>query len=514
MGVNRRKFVQMLGGGVAIAAQGRVVAETKPQQSLASGRPNFLFMIADDMTFRALDQATRFEVKTPNLDRLAGRGCKFTHCFHQGSWMGAVCVASRTMLNTGLSAFRAKQMTEHVAHFQPVNLDDSIPTWGGTLGAAGYDTYMVGKWHLDPPLLSRSFKDMSVVAPGMLPSTSVTGGGYNRPSPGNTWSPTDKKLHGHWLHADLWERNHNQPNEVRHSTEVYVDHAIDNLKHKITKSDAPFFMYVGFNAPHDPRQAPQEFLDMYPEDSITVPPNFLPEHPFNEGEHRIRDEVLAPFPRTPEAIRLHRREYYAIITHLDHHIGRLLNALDESGLAENTYIIMAGDHGLCVGEHGLMGKQNLYEASARMPLIIAGPGITKGKVVDELVYQHSMFATTCELAKVPVPTSVEFPSFASMLLAEAKPQHDAVFCFYKYFARSVRDKKYKLIVYPQAQKTLLYDIEEDPWEKHDLSADPKMASERNRLMERLRKFQKDLGDELNLEHPTPPPVVDAIYQDA
>ena len=181
----------------------------------------------------------------------------------------------------------------------------------------------------------------------------------------------------------------------------------------------PFFLYVGFNSPHDPRQAPKEFVDMYPPARIEVPPNYLPEHPFDQGDHEVRDEILAPFPRTREAVQLHRSEYYAHITYMDAQIGRILDALEKSGPARNTYVIFTADHGLAVGQHGLMGKQNLYDHSIRMPLMVAGPGIARGRRVDHLVYQHSLFATTCELAGVKAPDTLEFPSLADLLTGRA-----------------------------------------------------------------------------------------------
>ena len=139
---------------------------------------------------------------------------------------------------------------------------------------------------------------------------------------------------------------------------------------------------------------------MYPADKIEVPPNFLPQHPFDQGDFDCRDEKLAPFPRTPADVQVHRREYYASVTYMDQQLGRILDALEKSGQADNTYIIVTGDHGLAVGEHGLMGKQNLYDCSVRMPFIIAGPDIAAGRKIDALMYQHCLFPTICELAGI------------------------------------------------------------------------------------------------------------------
>ncbi|WP_188760176.1 sulfatase-like hydrolase/transferase [Edaphobacter acidisoli] len=477
--MNRRNFIELMGTGIVAAGKPLPLEALAPR---SSGRPNFIFMICDDLAFRTIGSLNNPEVHTPNIDKLAASGCAFTHCFHQGSWSPAVCTPSRTMLNSGLSAFHAE-----------AGLDE-VHLWGQTLGAAGYDTYICGKWHLDPTALQRSFKEMGPIGPGMFESTPMAGAAYNRPSPGNHWEPWDKTQKGHWLHTDLWRNEH--PDRIEHADVLYNDYFVDHLLNKAAKRNAPFFMYLGFNSPHDPRQSFKEDLALYPQEDIQVPPNFLPEHLFDQGDSRIRDEVLAPFPRTKEAVQLHRREYYALITLVDQQVGRVMEALAQSGKADNTYIILTADHGLAVGEHGLMGKQNLYDCSIRMPLIISGPGITPGKRVDELVYQHSAYATTCELAGVLVPQTVEFPSLVPLLHGGGKPVHEAVFCYYRDFQRMVRTRKHKLILYPKIKRIQLFDIENDPWEIHDLSADSSHAETRREMTERLVKMQQELGDPL------------------
>ena len=453
-------------------------------------RPNFLFLIADDLTYRTVGSINNPEVSTPHIDRMVASGCHFTHCFHQGSWTGAVCVASRTMLNTGLSSF-------HANRFDAANTASDKPAWGQTLREAGYETFITGKWHLDPTMLQRSFSEMGPVAPGFLASTPQE---YNRPAAGNNWDSANPALAGHWLKKGLWLNR--RDDNIQHSSELYADSAIDYLGRKARTAENPFFMYVAFNAPHDPRQAPQEYLDRYPTDKITVPPNFLPEHPFDQGEHKTRDELLAPFPRTEHAVQVHRREYYAIISHMDVQIGRILDALKASGRGDNTYVILTADHGLAVGEHGLMGKQNQYECSMRMPLIVAGPGIRPGSRVNEMVYQHSMYATTCELAGVAVPPHVEFPSLAPMLKAERpQPINEAMFGWLSNVQRSVRTAQHKLIVYPQIGRVQVFDLENDPWEMHDLVDDPAYGEIKAGLLVKLKQMQHQLGDPLDLDHP-------------
>lgn len=508
MGVDRRQFLNFLTTGVAMAGAGELTAEAAAPTA-RDKRPNFLVLFCDDMTYRTIGGLNNPEVKTPHLDRLVKEGTSFTHAFHQGSWQGAVCVASRTMAHTGLSCFHARDLTQKVAHFTDYNLQD-MQTWGQVLGMAGYNTYISGKWHLDATLLPRSFQKMGPVGPGMLPSTGAHGDMYNRPAPGNHWNPADETRAGHWMHTSVWDST--KEDRIEHSSTLYTDHAVDYLKDAAHES-APFFAYVAFNAPHDPRQAPQEFLDMYPVDKVQVPPNFLPEHPFDQGDYKLRDEILAPFPRTKEAVQVHRREYYAIISHLDQQVGRILKALDESGRAENTYVIFTGDHGLAVGEHGLLGKQNMYDCSLRMPMIVRGPGVKAGRKCDELIYQHSLFATTCDVAGVAVPKTVEFPSIKKLWMGADEPVLDSVFCNYKEFQRAVRSKTHKLIVYPQVGVVQLFDMVNDPWEKKNLADDPKMAGLKKKLWARLEAYQKELGDTLPLDHPSTPEVPDALYHD-
>lgn len=465
--MQRREFLKSTAGAVSAGIAGA-----------ATPQPNFLFMIADDLTFRGINAMGNPDVHTPNLDRLVNKGVSFSHCFHQGSWQPAVCVASRSMLNSGLTCFHAQKQIEET------------PLWGETFGKAGYDTFIVGKWHLSKPNLNRSFKQQGKVSGGMFESGPEA---YNRPAPGNTWTPWDTSLKGQWLHTKEWQDA--AVDGIKHSAQIWSEGAAAHLREQ-AKKDTPFFVYVGFNSPHDPRQAPKEFVDRYPAAKMAVPPNYLPEHPFDQGDHKVRDELLAPFPRTREAVQLHRSEYYAHITYMDAQIGRILDALDASGKAGSTYVIFTADHGLAVGQHGLMGKQNLYDHSTRMPLIVTGPGVPAGKRMDEMVYQHSIFPTTCELAGITAPKPVEFPSLADLLYGKATQKHDAMFCFYRDFQRSVRTREHKLIIYPQVNQTQLFDLQKDSWETRNLASDAKYASLNTELLGQLKHMQKDLGDPL------------------
>lgn len=450
-------------------------------------RPNFLFLFTDDQTYRSIGALNNPAVKTPNLDRLTREGVTFTHCFNQGSWSPAICICSRAMLNTGQSLHRSR--TGIGERGQP----PTVPLWGEVLGQAGYETFFTGKWHNSEDSLRRSFKRVGPYGGGMYPSTpsdDLSADPYTRPRPGNTWRPDDTSLSGHWRTMEN--------GEIRHSSEIWAQAAIDFLSARSKETDDPFFMYVSFHAPHDPRQAPKEFLDLYPLESIEIPPNFLPKHPFDQGDSQIRDEVLAPFPRTEEAIRTHLQEYYAILSHADAQIGRILDALDAAGEADNTVVVFSSDHGLAVGQHGLMGKQSQYDHSIRMPLILRGPGLEAGRRIDAPVYLPSLYPTTCEMAGAAIPETVEFPSLLPLIRRDAESLHDAIFGAYMDYQRMVRTERYKLIHYPHNGEVQLFDLRNDPWERYDLAENPTFAQIRKDLEARLRELQAEVGDELVL----------------
>ena len=449
-------------------------------------RPNILFLLSDDQTYRTLGLVGELEVRTPNLDRLARRGIRFTHCFNQGGWSGAVCIPSRMMLNTGRMLWQCRGTNDE-------QVAAGAALWGETLGNAGYDTFMAGKWHIGDAALKRSFKALGPLTGGFLPSTTNGGAAYYRPAPGNPWRPDDPRWGGHWLGTN--------ENPV-HSSVRIADAAIDYLRTRATHHANPFFMYVAFNAPHDPRQSPTEFLELYPPHKLRLPPNFFPQHPFLiEANFNGRDEILAPYPRTPEIVRVHLQEYYAMITHLDAQIGRVLGALEASDQARNTIVMFTSDQGLAVGQHGLLGKQNLYDHSLRIPFIVAGPGIPGGKRHDALFYMQSLFATTCEMAGVPVPESVQFPSIVPLIMGAKKQLYETIYAAFLDRQRAVRTARWKLIRTPAEKRVQLFDVKNDPWETRNLAGDPKRAARVAKLDAQLRESMREMKD------PLPPETV-------
>jgi arylsulfatase A-like enzyme len=178
-----------------------------------------------------------------------------------------------------------------------------------------------------------------------------------------------------------------------------------------------------------------------------------------------------------------------------------LDALKESGHAENTIVIFGGDNGLALGQHGLMGKQSVYDHSIRVPLVFSGPGVARGKKNDSLVYLSDIFPTTCELAGLDIPPTVETRSLAPILKDGKGQVRDSIFAAYRDFQRTVRTRRFKLIRYPYQKKVQLFDLQSDPLETKDLSEDPGNAHRLEELNQRLLHWQKETGDPLSLEHP-------------
>ena len=445
----------------------------------AAEKPNVLFIFSDDQSYETIQASGHTDIDTPNLDRLVARGTTFTHAYNMGAWGGAVCVASRSMLVTGRSVWRAKAGEKN----QPQEVAAGR-LWPQRMAAAGYETYFTGKWHIQADV-AKCFTHRINQRPGMPKDEPE---GYNRPLPGkpDPWSPSDPKFGGFWQGGKHW-------------SEVLGDDSVAFLE-QAAKSEKPFFMYLAFNAPHDPRQSPKAYVDRYPLDRIKLPGNFLPEYPQKEeigAGRNLRDEKLAPFPRDENAVKVNRQEYYAIITHMDAQVGRILDALEKSGKADNTWIFFTSDHGLAAGHHGLMGKQNMYDHSLRVPFIVSGPGVKAGAEIDAPIYLQDAMATALDLAGAG-REGVEFQSVRPLLAGEGKGL-DAVYGAYLDLQRAVIHDGWKLILYPDAKVTKLFHLAEDPQEMKDLAADPAMAGRKKALFAKFLELQKRYQDKLKLE---------------
>lgn len=405
--------------------------------------PNLVFFLADDLRPDCLGVLGHTIVKTPNLDKLLDNGFIFRNAYVLGSHSGAVCLPSRTMIQTGVSYLRQPALRE---------LPADKPTLARTLKAAGYATIRSGKFGNGPKRLDDEF---------------------------------DRHLDG----KDAAGNAHNLIQFVK-----------DNAGKK------PLFLYMASHEPHDPQYATDEFYRMYQPEKIPLPVNFLPLHPFDNGEMTVRDEKTLSWPRTKENVTGKLARYYASISYWDSQVGRVIAALKSAGQFDNTIFAVAGDNGLSLGEHGLLGKQNVYEfGGMHVPLIFAGRGIKRGET-KAFAYLYEVYPTLCELAGISVPRGLDAKSLPPVIKRQQPAIRDSLFTAYKDCQRSIRDDRWKLIRYPLIDKTQLFDLQADPHEMTDLAAKAEFAAKIKELTARLEKTRKEYGDTAPLVVSNPKPA--------
>ncbi|MEZ4866939.1 MAG: sulfatase-like hydrolase/transferase [Caldilineaceae bacterium] len=441
--------------------------------------PNILLIIADDHRHDAIHAFGDPSVQTPTLDALAAGGTALRRNYIQGGLSGAVCVPTRACLHTGANTFAAV-MSQHVDDTRSLmTLDPTLPTLGETLSNHGYHTFATGKWHNDKASFNRSFAAGSRIFFGGMSDHNAV--------PLHEYDPTGR-----------------YPDAARYtgagfSSELFADAAIQFIQQQ--DGAPPFFCYLAFTAPHDPRTPPGDFATLYDPAAIPLPANFLPEHPFANGELVIRDEKLAPWPRTPAVVQQHLADYYGMISHMDHQIGRVIDALRTIGQLAQTVIVYVADHGLAVGQHGLLGKQNLYDHSIRVPLILQGPGVPAGVEVNALTYSYDLYPTLCALANVLAPTHLAGQSL--LPLTQGAAGHPYVCTVYKDLMRSIRMGDWKLIryYYSAARQcgtahVQLFNLAEDPWEMHNLATDALHQPRVALLQAQLQAWMAEVNDPL------------------
>ena len=429
----------------------------------AKARPNVLFLFADDMRADSIAALGNPTVKTPNLDMLVKRGFAMRNGYCLGGNSGAVCTPSRNMLLSGNAYFRWKDFAppNNPQQKGAISPGDG-PNFPLSMREAGYFTYHHGKKGNTAPLIQAKFD-------------------VNK-----------------YLANDEAERLSGEPGRE------IVDDAIQFISERPTDAK-PFFMYLAFGNPHDPRVADKKYLDQYNRDSIPLPKNFRSLHPFDNGEMTVRDEKLLPWPRTEADVRRTLHEYYATITALDFRIGRLLESLRKSGQLDNTIVLFSADQGIAVGSHGLLGKQNLYDVGMKSPLIFAGPGIPHGES-DALVYLLDIYPTVCDLVGAAPPKKIDGVSFKPVLTGQSKTARRELFLSYLSVQRAIRDDRWKLIRYPQVNVTQLFDLQSDPDEMHNLADDPAQRERVQTMLVRLAESQPTWGDETPLTVANPKPA--------
>jgi len=464
--IPRRQFLKVVGSsalaGSALANLRSPRTARAATTATAPQRPrNILMMVADDQRSDTIAALGNKIISTPNLDRLVQQGFAFTHARCMGAQQGAVCVPSRACLMTGRTLF-------HVP-------DDchGFPLLPETFRHQGFATFGCGKWHNGTASYTRAFSTGGNIFFGGMHNQ------YRTPvfnfDPAGRYPAAQAHVPG------------------KFSSTLFADSAVEFLHRQ--PADQPFFAYVAFTSPHDPRTPPAPYSTMYDPAKMPLPVNFLPNHPFDNGDLHVRDEKLAPFPRTAEDTRRQLCDYYGMVSSQDAEVGRVLQALAQSGHADDTLVIYTGDHGLAIGSHGLFGKQNVYEHSAGIPMILSGPGITPGQSAA-LVYGFDLFPTICDIMGVKAPATVEGLSLQPLLSGRQTAVRDSAFHTYiKEGAKggvqqAVTDGRWKYHHY-QVQgttTTLLFDLQSDPGETHNLLTDPAAAPELPRLQALLQRW--------------------------
>lgn len=442
-------------------------------------RMNVLFILTDDFQNNAIHARGRHDVQTPNIDYIYSQGTAFTNCYTNGAIGGALSMPSRAMIMTGRGVFEIAQ-DGWVIPERHIMLPEQ-------LRAQGYRTFSTGKWHSDFESYNRAFGEAENIFFGGMHTYDL--GGHTAPR---------------LMHYDP-QGNYRQQKPFtgeKFSSEMYADAAVDFLN-SAGGQDKPFFAYVAFTSPHDPHDQHPYYGTDYSPDSIQLPPNYRPQHAFDNGELTVRDEQVIPAPRTPEVIRQQLANYYGMISEVDTQIGRLIDALKQNGLLEKTIVVFAGDNGLAMGQHGLMGKQSLYDHSIKVPLVVWAPGVPKGVQNPGLCYLYDINPTLADMLGVASAETVTgkslTPAFAKN--GSGNTQRDRVFLAYSSIHRALVHNGLKYIIYNVNGKITeqLFDLENDPWETTNALEAPsravlRMAEKYRGMLEAEMKKNNDFCD--------------------
>lgn len=452
-------------------------------------RPNVVFLITDDQRYGTIHALGNEQIHTPNMDSLVRRGVSFLEAHIPGATSSAVCMPSRGMLHSGRTLFHLQEDGK--------NIPEEDTTMCQAFRQQGYYTYGIGKWHNGVGSYACSFSGgRDIFFGGMWDHWNVpvsdfrADGRYTSQihfTPNFSASSASVQVLADRINAGV------------HSTDLFSGDAVEFLREY--DREEPFFLYLSFLAPHDPRTMPEEFRNMYDPEQLPLPPNFATMPLFSFGWcDKGRDESTAGFPRRPEEVRRHLADYYAMISHIDSRIGQVLEVLQQRNMMEDTIIVLCGDNGLAIGQHGLMGKQNLYEHSTRVPLVMCGPGIPENQTRRQYVYLLDIYPTLCDLAQIPVPETVEGRSFAGMFADPTLVTRPDIYYSFQARIRGAADGRYKLLEYrsEECKVTQLFDLERDPWETENFFGFTGYDQITARLRRRMEEYREAWDEETHL----------------
>jgi arylsulfatase A-like enzyme len=433
---------------------------------------NIVCIIADDHRASALGRFGREPVNTPHLDGMAAEGCHFRQLRIEGGRCRAVCIPTRASLITGCSVAKACEDVEGRA------LKPNAPMLPAVLRQSGYHCEIIGKWHQDIPSLHRGFDNGSMIF--------TAGMGDHHALAVHNWESLER---GTSPEPYLLKK---------YSSEAYGDATVEFLRKREALPAQPFYLQVGLSLPHDPFDPPPGWVDPPEERLPPLPPDFQPRHPFDIGDIDVRDEQLLPWPRPPLEVRRMAARYYAMIGAIDTLVGRVRKALEESGLADNTVVLYTGDHGLCGGRHGLLGKQSVYDAALRIPGIMCGPGVPAGRSIDALASQLDLSPTLLDFAQCG--NSMDDADGCSLrpVMENSSGASPGKFHFarYRHYQRAITDGRHKLIATRVDGDLRLqwFDLNSDPDECHDLVGNPECHPNIRKMVEVLNRYLRRGND--------------------
>lgn len=445
-------------------------------------RPNVLLLMSDDLA-ATLGCNGHPLARTPHLDDLAGRGVSFSRAYCQFPH----CNPSRSSMMSGLrpGSTRVTNNEDNLYHNIP-----NVLTLPHHFRNQGYATARCGKiFHLGVPTGLESMDDPQAWDFGTPFKSELP---YPQKQESLVRVKTGKKQGLGWQ-------------EIPGDDEQLVDGAFASTaiewlsKHDKTQ---PFFLAVGFHRPHLPLVAPSKYFDLYPLEDIQLPE--APEEDESDIPSPARNGAVPGYTlsATPEQRRAAIRAYLACVSYIDAQAGRVLEALKQAGLEDNTVVIFTSDHGWHLGEHGLWHKRSLFEESARIPFILATPGMkSAGRRSDSLIELLDVFPTLCDLCGIPTPAQVQGRSLRPFLENADASLHDAAFTQARrgpnaeFWGRSIRTARWRCTEWDEGRNGIeLYDHDHDPHEYTNLAKDPAHAETlkdlRRRLAEKLSPIRQ------------------------
>lgn len=443
-------------------------------------KPNILLLMSDDLN-SALSGFGHPQCKTPRLDALAKRGVRFEnmHCQYP------VCGSSRASLMTGLYPYTNGMLGNGG------NLRKNLPnvvTLSQLFRNNGYHAGRVSKiYHMGIPFEIIAGTADHDDAPSWDETANIKAPEQNAPGERTEWSPKDKS-------SQTFTGVEASTGDLEHADGMAADAAIEFLKQN---KDKPFFLGCGFVRPHVPLVAPSKYFDRYDRDTMVAPE--VPKGDLDDVPKIIRNyKSIDRYGVTPELHKGLLEAYYASISYMDEQVGRVLKALDELGLRENTIVIFSSDHGYLLGHHHKFQKQHLFEESTRVPFILSVPWMTKshGHASNKITELVDLYPTLAELAGLTPPANLQGQSLLPLLKNPTTKEwsKDLAFSISRSGGESIRTSKWRFTHWGFGAKgEELYDLKNDPNEFTNLARDPNYSGRLNQLKARLKTKRKAAG---------------------